>query len=99
MVKLFTKLFASRIVGGTIGPVFSYLKGKKTWFGLVGMIAITAAEAFLPVPGYVKPILDQIYVGLAGATVVSGGDKVRRIWEQTKIAGEIAVTELEKASK
>ena len=99
MMKLVSKLFASKIVGGTIGPVFTWLKGKKTWFGLVGMIGISAAEAFLPIPGYVKPILDQIYVGLAGATVVSGGDKVRRVWEQTKIAGEIAVTELEKASK
>lgn len=94
-MKLITKLFASRIVGGTIGPVFSYLKGKKTWIGLVGMIAISAAETFMPIPGYLKPILDQIYVGLAGATVVSGGDKVRRIWEGAKAVGDNVVSTIE----
>lgn len=86
------RIVVNKYVCGWIAAIFAKLKGYKTQVGAVLIVAIIAGKHFGVIPTEFIPAADQILDILYGATGISAGDKLRRIWSEVKAVGDEVVS-------
>ena len=84
-------IIINKYVAGWIGGLFGKIKGYKTQVGAVLIVAIIVAKHLGWIPTEFLPVADQVLNIIYGATGISAGDKLRRIWSQAKEIGDEAI--------